>query len=370
MRFTLFAFIVLASLVSISCGKNADPSLYTSTLLSDDENSATDDSDSSSESSDNSVTSNLKPNICSDLNFDKVTWPTGTNQITATLFGLAMNMSGSFEGHEGWENLSNNFDGQGVSLGLFNQNLGQGSLQTLLLQLLKKNESSFKTNLTSAQFTSMTGMLKTWNGGSLLSKASKEDLDVYDNPTSSLDDPELLDAAGENLPLQKASSNRNQASVNWAVQNLYSGSSFKAAWKNSLQNLASTPAYVSVQIQAAKTIHNRAIAYMTKYNLKEMRSYLFFFDIVVQNGSLTSGVESKFATWLKTNAKASETAKLKKLLEYRLTLVKSVYVKDVRARKTAIIDGVGTVHGSKRDFKKEYCGPSWSTAFTSRPTLK
>lgn len=363
MRFLLFALIILASLVSISCGKNTTASQSWASI--DDEQNDFDSDD------DTPPTSTLfKPDICSDLNFENVAWPAGTDQTTATVFGLAMNMSGSFEGHDGWDNLSNNFDGQGVSLGLFNQNLGQGSLQTLLLQFHKTAEHRLKSILTTQQFTSLTAMLKTWNGGSILSKAKNNSLDVYDNATSPLDDPALLEEAEEFSLLGKTLTKKNQAAVNWAVNTVYSGSKFKPEWKMAFQKLANSDEYISIQVQAAKNIHNRATAYMKKYNFKELRSYLFFFDVVVQNGSITAGIETKFAAWLKTNSSLSESAKLKKLLELRLTLVKAVYVKDVRSRKTAIIDGIGIVHGSKRDFRKEYCAPAWGTLFTKRPTLK
>lgn len=363
MRSVLFILIILSSLTSISCGKHSTSA--SSSFLSQDI-----DNDNFSDDNGSSPTLSFKPDICSDLEFNYVSWPTGTNQATATVFGLAMNMSGSFEGHDGWDNISNNFDGQGVSLGLFNQNLGQGSLQTLMLQLLKNSEPRMKSFFTAHQFNLVAGMLKGWNGGSLMSKATKDPLDIYNNPISELDDPALIEGGESEIAHQKASSNRNQVSVNWAVQNLYSGNKFKAEWKNSLQEMSRSGDYVSIQVQAAKNIHNRAINYMQKYGFKELRAYLFFFDIVVQNGSLTSAIESKFATWLKTNSTASETTKLKKLLEYRLTIVKAAYVNDVRARKTAIIDGVGTVHGSKRDFRKEYCAPAWSSLFVHRPTLK
>lgn len=367
MRLCLLTFIIIGSTLSVSCGKHIDAS-STSHLSLDNENDNLSDPDAN----ENNLppASSFKPNICSALSFNNIVWPVGTDQTTATVFGLAMNITGSFEGHDGWDNISNNFDGQGVSLGLFNQNLGQGSLQPLMLQLLSTHPARMKSFFTTTQMNSITGMLKTWNGGSLLSKATKNSLDVYDNPISDLDDPALIEDIEAEVTLSKASSNRNQASVNWSVQNLYSGKNFKPEWKNGLQKMANSSEYISVQVLAARNIHNRATGYMQKYGFKEMRSYLFFFDIVVQNGSLTAAIETKFATWLKTNKTASETVKLKKLLEFRLTIVKAIYVNDVRARKTAVIDGAGTVHGSRRDFRKEYCAPAWSSLFTNHPTLK
>jgi hypothetical protein len=82
---------------------------------------------------------------------------------------------------------------------------------------------------------------------------------------------------------------------------------------------------------------------------------LFFFDIAVQNGGLSTVVRNEYKTWAAKNTSSSENTRLKKLLEIRLKSVISKYVADVRARKTAIINGSGTVHGEKRQFEKEFC---------------
>ena len=52
---------------------------------------------------------------------------------------------------------------------------------------------------------------------------------------------------------------------------------------------------------------------------------------------------------------ASETTRLKKILEIRLTHVIEKYKNDVNSRKLSIINGAGVVHGSSRNYPKEYC---------------
>lgn len=357
LRKVVFLFVL------IGCGKHTNLTDHTALMNSGSGGTIIDNGNTQS------PPTNFKPEICSDLSFEFVNWPKGTDQTTATLFALAMNITGSFEGHEGWDNISNNFDGQGMSLGLFNQNFGQGSLQPLLINMRVEAEQKMKTLFTSTQLSSLETMLATWNGGSISVIASKA-VKTSTPKISPLDDPALLEKAGElSLVTEKASSTRNQQSVDWAVQNIYTGSTFKTDWKTSFQSLSNTPEYISFQVEAAKDIHNDAIKYMQKFDFKELRAYLFLFDIVVQNGSLTSSVEANYTNWVKTNGAATETVKLQKLLEYRLALVKAEYVNDVRARKTAVILGTGTVHGSKRDFRTEYCAPSWSTAYLDKPVL-
>src|ERR1700677_1324186 len=73
--------------------------------------------------------------ICSPLDFTNVTWSGQLSPFQEQGLELGLNISGSFEGAAGWANLTNNFDGQGLSMGLLNQNLGQGSLQPLLIEM-------------------------------------------------------------------------------------------------------------------------------------------------------------------------------------------------------------------------------------------
>ncbi len=119
--------------------------------------------------------------------------------------------------------------------------------------------------------------------------------------------------------------------------------------------MAGSPAYRSIQVRKAEKLHNAALEMMDSLNFNQMNAYLFFFDIAVQNGGLSSSVRSAYKTWAAKNPQASEEARLKKILELRLGTVIKQYVSDVRARKTAIINGSGVVHGTNRQFEKEFC---------------
>src|ERR1035438_10073334 len=65
--------------------------------------------------------------ICSGLDFAPVIWPPQLPKYQVESLELVLNIAGSYEGVRGWANLTNSFDDQGLSLGLLNQNLGQGS---------------------------------------------------------------------------------------------------------------------------------------------------------------------------------------------------------------------------------------------------
>jgi hypothetical protein len=299
--------------------------------------------------------------ICSELDFEDVEWSKNVEVDDRDAFALALNISGSFEGHRGWANLTNNFDGQGLSMGLLNQNLGQGSLQPMWIEMRNGDLSAMQKLFSSSNFKSVASMLSKWEA------ATKTDsLDIKDYGYNELDDPSVVaeDLGIDPLELQQitvALTSRNQASVDWAKANLYSGSSFKSDWSTQLNALANSPEYRSIQVRKAESLHNQALAMMKSYGLHELRSYLFFFDIAVQNGGISTTLKNKYLVWAKTNSKASEYTKLMKILELRLTAVRSQYVNDVRSRKASIINGSGTVHGAKRDYAKEFCTPLTKT---------
>ncbi len=51
----------------------------------------------------------------------------------------AINITGSFEGHAGYENVAGNADGAGLSLGKFHWNIGQETLQPMLAKFINEN---------------------------------------------------------------------------------------------------------------------------------------------------------------------------------------------------------------------------------------
>jgi hypothetical protein len=293
--------------------------------------------------------------ICSELDFKGLTWSPNIDIEERDPFALALNISGSFEGHKGWANLANNFDGQGISMGLLNQNLGQGTLQPMWIEMRNGHGNTLQSVFSSANLKSLTTMLAKWEG-----TVSAATIDVNDYGYSELDDPDIIaiDLGLDPLDLQEVTSAllaRNQAAVNWAKATVYSGSKFKSDWSKSLTSLANSAAYRSVQVSKAEKLHNAALEMMNAFNFKQVNAYLFLFDIAVQNGGISGAARMEYKVWASKNSSASEETRMKKLLEIRLKSVKKIYVANVRARKTAIISGSGTVHGEKRQFEKEFC---------------
>jgi hypothetical protein len=285
--------------------------------------------------------------VCSKLDFTGVTWSPKLSPLDRSAFQVALNATGSFEGNTGWANLTNNFDGQGLSMGLLNQTLGTGSLQPLFNQMRSDHHNQMQALFSASHFTGLSGMLAAYGATAPVSKVEAASLAMDSSPL----DKDWNAKAGE----MQALAAREAASVQWAVNNLYNGSSFKADWARELTDLAEHPLYVSLQIRAAEKLHLKAYDLKTELGLEDLRSYLVMFDFVVQNGSISAAEIAEYKSTVGQKPAATSQEKLLTILNIRLRRVKPEYVNDVRSRKTALINGSGTVHGSNRKLETEYC---------------
>ncbi len=296
-----------------------------------------------------------KLGLCSKLDFNGVNWSQTLPLIEREMLQLALNITGSFEGHNSWGTLTGNFDGQGLSMGLLQQNLGQGSLQPLWADMESSSLATMKGIFSSANLTNLLAMLDHWRAA-----VSPAAVHLADYGYSELDDMqsvahEMGVTASDLQAVQTALLARNQAAVDWAAQTLYSSGNFKSDWKAQLAGFATTAGYRSLQVGRAEHLHSSAMEMLAAFQMHELRSYLFFFDIAVQNGGLSSTLRSDYAAWFKTHTSASEAERLGQILLLRLKVVRAQYVGDVRARKSTLITGHGIVHGESRSLEKEYC---------------
>ena len=316
---------------------------------------APDNHSSSSNPKTENENSKLKPKpgfgICSYLDFMGFNWPDNMFDYEKEGLTLALNITGSFEGPHGWKNLTNDFDGQGISMGLMNQNLGTGSLQPLLVKMRQNHFSKFQSLFRPDHFHSLLAMLSQWES----TRVSQQADEIIPSP---------LDIDSE------ASINSSTSgSVDWARKTVYDSSGvFNPIWKQELLNLAGSPEYVSLQIAAAWELHLRSLKLHQKIAVYELRTYLLMFDIVVQNGNLKPQDEIDYFDYLNQNPNASATQRLEKIVELRLRWVKPQFRNDVRNRKLSLVRGSGRVHGVNREFEKEYCFYN-RRAFHLRPTL-
>lgn len=312
--------------------------------------------------------------ICSRLDFSDVVWPEGLTAFEERATALALNITGSFEGSGGWSTIAGNFDGQGMSLGLSQQNFGQGTLQPLLITMVQKERKLTQNLFTASNFDSMTRMLEKWSGRSIASAMGIEEISkiaIQEKPREEdlFPKTEALNELDEGFVKSDitAFGSGNASSVAWASANLFTvpgGSTFKADWKQSFKSLSATAPYRSLQVKAAMSMFAKANGYFKTLRFTQIRSLLLLYDFVVQNGGFNSEHLAKFRAFDAANPQATEGTRLLKLLEIRLVSVRAQYRGDVNSRKTTIIMGTGTVHGVARNLPKEYCFARAETAAT------
>jgi hypothetical protein len=290
--------------------------------------------------------------FCSALSFEGIAWNESLTPTARRSLAIALSISGSFEGGAGWANITNNFDGMGLSAGLLNQTLGTGSLQPLLAEMDSDHETRFASAFSRAHLDSITGMIDTWKKSSGWKPQSLNLMSV---------DPEEVESRTTEIESPSAEL-RLQAvtpasqSVTWARKNLYlSGGDFVAAWKKELQILLARPEYVSLQIEAARRYHAKALEYLHRVGISDLRTYLLMFDIITQNGGIK---ETRFVEWekkVKAQKLTTVPAKLKALVDIRLLDTKPEWRADVKSRKYTLIDGTGVVHGKSLNLPKSHC---------------
>ena len=154
---------------------------------------------------------------------------------------LALKITGTFEG-SGYDNISGNFDGQGVSAGILQWCYGQTSLQN---KILKPFINEYGTSVLNQYF-----------------------------PSS----------------ISESADMSAKSAVRFAKKKMLNGSRMKNDWSMAWRHFLTSPECITIQKKAADSVASKAWAYCEKNNLKSAKAFCWFFDIVTQNGSL-KGIE-------------------------------------------------------------------------------
>ncbi len=309
------------------------------------------------------------PQFCSKLDLVGITWPAQLDPTGQSYLGLALNITGSFEGRQGWANLSNNFDGMGFSIGLLQQNLGMGSLQPILDDMVSLAGKGVGFALDPSSFVSIQAMVAQWNDdraqakGTGVSTQSLSDPFFPDDAVISPSDlnsvflTQTIDKASSMQLSQSSMSTANQNSVAWAIKTVYSdaGTTFKPSWADNLSKMAQSKAFVGLQLKYAMKIYSQAFQYFKAFQLTTLSNYLLMFDFVVQNGGFKKSLLVEYTAQLTANPKMTDQEKALLILQLRIKDVLPRWQNDVSDRKKAIIFSEGQVHGAKRNLKIEYC---------------
>lgn len=233
-----------------------------------------------------------------------------------SIYDLCVKITGDFESR-GYGTISGNFDGQGISAGLLQLNLGQGTLQSFVLN---------KTNVLS--------------------------YDYFPEPITPLYTLSPKDA------------------VTWAKDNMHDlYGNLKPEWKQAWSRFMTEPVVINLQKQAIDKYFHQAKRLCGKYNFPytHRRAMAFFFDIAVQNWScdiewpednpdqayniITSYDPDNTIMWIGERLEPYQR-QLIILAHLRAMKCKPEWRKNVFVRKATIAIGTGYVNKTKYDLNK------------------
>lgn len=230
----------------------------------------------------------------------------------------------------GFGGLTGNFDGQGLSFGLLQWNIGTGSLQPMLGEFARLHAQSFDSVFGphAAQFRQVLGQ-------------SRED--------------QL----------------RFARSINDARNNIIE------PWKTYFGRLAQDPLFQQIQLRDARRRMDDAVNYARLLGLRTERALAVMFDNVTQNGSAWLRVKNRHA--LVQQLRVAREQQLGRGLTERefLAVIANVVAdtvlprwrENVRRRRMTIVEGRGRVHGRDFDLEREFglTDQAWEAAATARP---
>ncbi len=226
-------------------------------------------------------------------------------------------LTGAFETGAGvpdcFAGLSGDFDGQGISFGVLQWNFGQGSLQPLLKDMVKKH-------------------------GKAVKSIFQEHYDVLLAALNSDQDEQMDFARSIQHPLKHF---------------LYE------PWRGMLKSLGRTEEFQGIQLEYAAGLFRSALDLCSTFDLRSARAAALMFDIKVQNGSISDLVRAQilrdFGGLPPGMPKEDlEVRRMVIVANRRAEAANPRWVEDVRARKLCIATGEGVVHGIPYHIEEQF----------------
>jgi hypothetical protein len=225
-------------------------------------------------------------------------------------------LTGSFETNQPppdcFAGLSGDFDGQGMSFGVLQWNLGQGSLQPLLQEMDNAHPEILQ-QIFGDQYAELQAMLRASHDDQMAWARSIQDArHVLDEP-----------------------------------------------WKGCFKTLGRQKEFQGIEVEFAARLYGEGLDLCNVYGLSSARAAALMFDIKVQNGSISNLVRTQIEkdfTQLDPNLSPDEAelARMRIIANRRAEATKPAWIEDVRTRKLTIANGHGLVHGSYYDLKEQY----------------
>jgi hypothetical protein len=205
--------------------------------------------------------------------------------------------------------VAGDFDGQGISFGALQWNLGQGSLQPLLSEMFEQHPAVCR--------------------------------DIFHEHV------EVVTALGDSTREEQIAFARSiQNRANYRVNE---------PWRGMLRQLGRTSEFQQIQAGHAKKIHDKAIAMCREYGLTTERGVALMFDICVQNGSISPVVRAQIqADFASLPDPSDQVGRMRIIAIRRSAAARAEFVNDVRIRKLTLAEGEGTVHGIHYNLEEQF----------------
>lgn len=237
-------------------------------------------------------------------------------------------LSGAFETNQPppdcFAGLSGDFDGQGLSFGVVQWNIGQGSLQPLLTEM-NQNHPDLLGQIFGPSYSALVAML------------------------------------GETLDEQLAWARSIQDPMRHAV--------FEP-WQGQFKALGRQQEFQDIEVRYAAGLFQEALELCSDYGVSSQRAAALLFDIKVQNGGIKSWVKPLILSDFQQLDQAApdtggvplEVARLRIIATRVASSANPEWIADVQNRKLTIANGQGTVHGNYYDLEDQY-GISLESSF-------
>jgi hypothetical protein len=224
--------------------------------------------------------------------------------------------------------LSGDFDGQGLSFGVLQWNFGKETLQPMLRDFLREHPDAAR--------------------------------DVFHDQLGVV--AAALDAPRDEL-------------LNFvrAIQHPVKHTIFEP-WCGMAKTLGRTPQFQAMEARYAADMYGHALAMCDEYALMSERAVALMFDIRVQNGAISPLTKARIDADVARlpadlDRLGREIATMRSIANRRADAANPIWVEDVRARKLAIANGEGVVHGIHYDLAAQF-GITLNPFAASPPLVK
>lgn len=207
--------------------------------------------------------------------------------------------------------IAGDFDGQGLSYSALQWNLGQGTLQPLLVEMNQKHGDLMK-HLFGASHGPLSQMLALPRTGQLA----------------------------------------------WARSLQGPGHKLAADWTECFHALGAAAEFQEIATRHAAAYYGGALELCRKLGLRSERAVALLFDISVQNGGVSTWVMGliarDFANMAPGDRDVIEVARMRCIANRVADSANPRWREDVRARKVVVADGAGTAHGLHYDLAAQF----------------